>query len=95
MLLKGRPTDVPEEDVFLCESRYDEDDGGHYRKLKGLKVQHFISCDSLSLYIEGLGLQLLSGLNEPVRTINAHLCNPGNTTLANKRAGCIRAGLLS
>ncbi|XP_028398159.1 LOW QUALITY PROTEIN: protein polybromo-1-like [Dendronephthya gigantea] len=35
--MRCRPTDVPEEDVFLCESRYDEDDGGHYRKLKGLK----------------------------------------------------------
>lgn len=35
--MRCRPTDVPEEDVFLCESRYDEDDGGHFRKLKGLK----------------------------------------------------------
>ncbi|XP_046839607.1 protein polybromo-1-like isoform X2 [Xenia sp. Carnegie-2017] len=35
--VRYRATDVPEEDVFLCESRYDEDDGGHYRKLKGLK----------------------------------------------------------
>ena len=41
-LFLGRPTDVSEEDVFLCESRYDEDDGGHYRKLKGLKVQYIV-----------------------------------------------------
>lgn len=44
MLSAGRSTDVPEEDVFLCESRYDEDDGGHYRKLKGLKVSSFQLC---------------------------------------------------
>lgn len=35
--LKGRPTEIPEKDIYLNEARYDEEEG-QFRKLKGLKV---------------------------------------------------------
>ena len=36
-LLTGRPTEIPEKDIYLNEARYDEEEG-QFRKLKGLKV---------------------------------------------------------
>ena len=35
--LTGRPTEIPEKDIYLNEARYDEEEG-QFRKLKGLKV---------------------------------------------------------
>lgn len=37
LLLTGRPTEIPEKDIYLNEARYDEEEG-QFRKLKGLKV---------------------------------------------------------
>lgn len=36
-LAAGRPTEIPEKDIYLNEARYDEEEG-QFRKLKGLKV---------------------------------------------------------
>ncbi len=36
----GRPTEIAERDVFLCQSRYDEGDGT-IRKMKVIKVYNF------------------------------------------------------
>ena len=39
--LLGRPTEIPESDVFICESRYNEDDK-EIRRYKGLKVGNLV-----------------------------------------------------
>lgn len=41
-LLPGRPTEIDEKDVYLCEERYNEHDKD-FKKLKGLKVIFIIS----------------------------------------------------
>ena len=40
----GRPTEIPEKDIYLNEARYDEEEG-QFRKLKGLKVHQDRSFD--------------------------------------------------
>lgn len=40
----GRPTEIPEKDIYLNEARYDEEEG-QFRKLKGLKVHLYRSFD--------------------------------------------------
>ena len=37
LLGAGRPTEIPEKDMYLNEARYDDEEG-QFRKLKGLKV---------------------------------------------------------
>ena len=41
-LCPGRPTEIDEKDVYLCEERYNEHDK-EFKKLKGLKVIFFIN----------------------------------------------------
>ena len=38
LLLLGRPTELDEKDVYLCEERYNEHDKD-FKRLKGLKVR--------------------------------------------------------
>ena len=40
LLLPGRPTEIDEKDVYICEERYNENDKD-FKKLKGLKVNLF------------------------------------------------------
>jgi len=52
----GRPTEIDEKDIYLCEERYNEHDK-EFKKLKGLKVIFFSffhqhGCLYLSPFVE-------------------------------------------
>ena len=50
LLLLGRPTELDEKDVYLCEERYNEHDKD-FKKLKSLKVctLKYTICGSIKL----------------------------------------------
>ena len=54
LLLPGRPTEIDEKDVYLCEERYNEHDKD-FKKIKGLKVITLPTC--LCVYLHALSLK--------------------------------------
>ena len=45
-IIAGRPTEIPEVDVYICESKYHETEKTLRRLSKGLKVSLFASFHS-------------------------------------------------
>ena len=55
LLLPGRPTEIDEKDVYLCEERYNEHDKD-FKKIKGLKVITSPTC--IYAYLHALFIKI-------------------------------------